>query len=354
MGASESHEDIQEREARDLADLEASIPPSSINKYQDVSYPWFNIVQWSCESIPSNVVFRYNYHYIKEDVYSLTTSASPRTHTSSINRSSSSAVANSDALMDRPSFDFISNCPKCKIENFSLDEDDNTFVEWGGVLLAQIPSLARMRYRLVPSRLTEIEFWMRYFNAVRIIVHSQVLARETSDDDPSPPTTHPTSSLSSSSSSSSSSSPPSPSSSSSSSSASSSSSSSSSSSLLSPSSTASSATVCAGRPPILILSSPPSTVPTPVGGVMSTDTRCVLSSATAAVATADGLNECVMPCTVGGIVVGGRDEVCKGERGEEGKVAESNLPSVVGKCLAGGEGRGGEEREEDGVQMSGV
>lgn len=33
--------------------------------YQDVDYPWFFIIQWACEKIPSDAVFKWNLPDIK-------------------------------------------------------------------------------------------------------------------------------------------------------------------------------------------------------------------------------------------------------------------------------------------------
>eukprot|EP00922_Rhytidocystis_sp_ex-Travisia-forbesii_P000188 GHVS01000297.1.p1 GENE.GHVS01000297.1~~GHVS01000297.1.p1 ORF type:complete len:187 (-),score=43.33 GHVS01000297.1:180-740(-) len=77
--------------------------------------------------------------------------------------------------MDCSPEDFLDKCPSQEIPTFTM-EDDTSFVEWGAVLLVQIPSLSRLRFRLVPSRLSEHNFWQRYFAAIARIVKAQVMA----------------------------------------------------------------------------------------------------------------------------------------------------------------------------------
>ncbi|KAK6587812.1 hypothetical protein RS030_81215 [Cryptosporidium xiaoi] len=117
---------------------------------QDNVFPWFHIVQWSSEELPTNTVLKWNYKNIKEKVQGLT-----------LNKHV-----------------FLSNCPVSIIENFSLDEDSPNcnfaFAEWAGALLMQIQELSDIRYQLVPSRMSEEIFWQRYFNAIRNIIIKDV------------------------------------------------------------------------------------------------------------------------------------------------------------------------------------
>lgn len=153
MGASESHENLGVRETRELQELEVS---GAAGDCQDISYPWFQIVQWACDPLPSNQIYKWNYDYIKQDVNALT------------------AMINSK--QDCTGDDFLHNCPSAaELQGFTM-EDDNIYVEWAAVFLMRNPSLSRMRYRLVPSRVTEAHFWQRYFTAIRGIIQKQVLS----------------------------------------------------------------------------------------------------------------------------------------------------------------------------------
>eukprot|EP00922_Rhytidocystis_sp_ex-Travisia-forbesii_P000187 GHVS01000296.1.p1 GENE.GHVS01000296.1~~GHVS01000296.1.p1 ORF type:complete len:184 (-),score=44.24 GHVS01000296.1:213-764(-) len=90
--------------------------------------------------------------------------------------------------MDYSADDFLVKCPNQEIPSFTM-EDDTSFVEWGAVLLVQIPSLSRLRFRLVPSRLSEHNFWQRYFAAIARIVKAQVMADPSVSSPSSFPTT---------------------------------------------------------------------------------------------------------------------------------------------------------------------
>eukprot|EP00920_Eleutheroschizon_duboscqi_P006971 GHVT01016163.1.p1 GENE.GHVT01016163.1~~GHVT01016163.1.p1 ORF type:complete len:189 (+),score=11.59 GHVT01016163.1:1427-1993(+) len=140
------------RELRDLKDVDDEV--------QDVNFPWFHIVQWSCESLPANVIYKYNYDDIRRDVRGLT--ADPDT--------------------------FLSLCPPAELEELSLLEEDQISagsrparpfsdfcLEWASALLGQIPTLGVARFRLVPARVKEDKFWRRYFCAVRKLVQQHVL-----------------------------------------------------------------------------------------------------------------------------------------------------------------------------------
>lgn len=117
---------------------------------QDNVYPWFHIVQWSSEELPTNTVLKWNYKSIKEKVQSLT-----------LNKQV-----------------FLTNCPVSRIQGFSLEEDDPNcaipFAEWAAALLSQMDDLSNVRYELVPGRMSESIFWQSYFNAIRNIIIKDV------------------------------------------------------------------------------------------------------------------------------------------------------------------------------------
>ncbi|PHJ17473.1 bsd domain-containing protein, partial [Cystoisospora suis] len=149
MGASESTESLNgDTEARELRELNAG-GGEGRGLYQDVDYPWFIIIQWACERIPSDAVFKWNLPDIKADVL--------------------------DLIADAPTF--VARCPQDlafqKFE-FSLSEDE-VFVEWATILLKLHPSLADVRYKLVPAKISEEEFWARFFSAVRRCIQRHVL-----------------------------------------------------------------------------------------------------------------------------------------------------------------------------------
>ncbi|KEP61437.1 UNVERIFIED_CONTAM: BSD domain-containing protein [Hammondia hammondi] len=156
MGASESTDSLRaDQEARELRELNGE-------HYQDAEYPWFFLVQWACEKVPADAVFTWNLSDIKAEVAELT--ADPST--------------------------FLACCPPDEAfresGEFSFTES-GVFVEWAMLLLELMPSLADVRYRLVPAKLAEEEFWCRFFSAVRHRIQQHVLAaQEQSHAVPSP------------------------------------------------------------------------------------------------------------------------------------------------------------------------
>ncbi|PFH36583.1 BSD domain-containing protein [Besnoitia besnoiti] len=155
MGASESTDslraDVEARELRELKD----------QNLQDGEFPWFFIIQWACEKIPSDAVFKWSLPDIKADVADLT--ADPST--------------------------FLASCPPDeafrKSGEFSFG-DNSVFLEWACLLLEVLPSLGPVRYKLVPAKLSEEEFWCRYFSAVRRQIQQHVLAAAEEDACPRP------------------------------------------------------------------------------------------------------------------------------------------------------------------------
>uniref|UniRef100_A0A0G4GJ74 BSD domain-containing protein n=1 Tax=Chromera velia CCMP2878 TaxID=1169474 RepID=A0A0G4GJ74_9ALVE len=131
MGASESHDDPSK--GYEMLDLEGGG-----TGFQDDAFPWFHIVQWCCETALPDRVFRWDLNAIKERVDEMT--------------------ADADA--------FLHFCPRAKVEGFTMDDATN-FCEWAGALLKKVPSLAAVRFRLVPARMNEETFWQRFFSAVR-------------------------------------------------------------------------------------------------------------------------------------------------------------------------------------------
>ncbi|CAE8591429.1 unnamed protein product, partial [Polarella glacialis] len=77
---------------------------------------------------------------------------------------------------------FTSRClePLPGSAGFSMDDATN-FAEWAGALLEWSPSLVKVRFRLVPSRMKEEAFWSRYFAAVREVVRRQVYGQVDGD-----------------------------------------------------------------------------------------------------------------------------------------------------------------------------
>ncbi|KAH8583652.1 BSD domain-containing [Cryptosporidium sp. chipmunk genotype I] len=143
MGIVESVEDLTQEMELEMKDFDETM--------QDNVFPWFHIVQWSSEELPTNTVLKWNYKSIKEKVQSLT-----------LNKQV-----------------FLTNCPISRIQGFSLDEDNPDciipFAEWAAALLSQMDDLNNIRYELVPRRMSESIFWQSYFNAIRNIIIKDVI-----------------------------------------------------------------------------------------------------------------------------------------------------------------------------------
>jgi len=60
------------------------------------------------------------------------------------------------------------------VENLPADDE---IVQWGATLLEDCPSLAEMRYKLVPSRISEELFWRRFFVELATKIFDNVLAQ---------------------------------------------------------------------------------------------------------------------------------------------------------------------------------
>eukprot|EP00918_Siedleckia_nematoides_P065398 GHVU01142222.1.p2 GENE.GHVU01142222.1~~GHVU01142222.1.p2 ORF type:complete len:180 (+),score=16.68 GHVU01142222.1:2872-3411(+) len=127
------------------------VPCAESKTLQDVSYPWFHMIQWSCEDLESNVVMKWDYSEIRADVGELTSDADT----------------------------FLVRCPPQEIAGFSI-EDGSTYLEWAAALLNRVKTLGPIRYALVPARVNEKDFWERYFASVRtvIIEHVTMCSRE--------------------------------------------------------------------------------------------------------------------------------------------------------------------------------
>mmetsp|Transcript_96296 Transcript_96296/g.281294 ORF Transcript_96296/g.281294 Transcript_96296/m.281294 type:complete len:157 (-) Transcript_96296:80-550(-) len=115
--------------------------------FQDDIFPWFHLVQWCAEDAQANCVFRWDLAGIQE------------------------AVATLSEDVDA----FRARCPEVLAADCAFSLDDRTaFAEWAEALLEWSPSLRKVRYSLVPSRMKEEVFWSRYFAGVRSVVRQQL------------------------------------------------------------------------------------------------------------------------------------------------------------------------------------
>mmetsp|Transcript_42376 Transcript_42376/g.76054 ORF Transcript_42376/g.76054 Transcript_42376/m.76054 type:complete len:159 (-) Transcript_42376:48-524(-) len=127
---------------------------------KDDVFPWFHLVNWCAENAPSKATFR---------ILEFTSSSSwARCDLPSLQLEVSALTKDVET--------FTKRCPSELPENvgFTLDESAS-FGEWAAALLESDPSLCKVRYKLVPSKMKEEAFWSRYFAGVRQVVRRQVM-----------------------------------------------------------------------------------------------------------------------------------------------------------------------------------
>ncbi|KAL8424475.1 hypothetical protein Efla_003500 [Eimeria flavescens] len=157
---SSSSSSKQPEQAAAAAAASSSSKELQARPLQDSHFPWVQLIQWSCEDISGEAVFRWNLSIVKEEVL----------------------LATSDPLT------FLSLCQKqteLRDDEFTFD-DDSIFVEWALALLKELPALGRIRYALVPARLREEVFWKRFFGFCRHTIQQHILNSVETDEVPTP------------------------------------------------------------------------------------------------------------------------------------------------------------------------
>ncbi|CAD7959102.1 unnamed protein product [Amoebophrya sp. A25] len=124
---------------------------------QDDVYPWFHLIQWAAENSAPGTVFRWDlersYYIVRSCVKDVSAFRE--------------ALQELKFLKQTSGFDY-------SLRNFSLDEQELVFLDWAEALLGQIAALQRVRFALVPLRLTEEGFWHRFFCVVRARLATQL------------------------------------------------------------------------------------------------------------------------------------------------------------------------------------
>ncbi|CAK9025794.1 unnamed protein product [Durusdinium trenchii] len=122
---------------------------------QDDVFPWFHLIQWSAEDASNNRIFHYDLAGAQEAARALT----------------------------RDTDSFLRLCPSSLPPNSGFTMDDSTnFAEWAGALLEWNSELRRVRFELVPRRLTENGFWSRYFAALRREIQQLIFHDEDTEE----------------------------------------------------------------------------------------------------------------------------------------------------------------------------
>ncbi|GAW79847.1 hypothetical protein, conserved [Plasmodium gonderi] len=104
----------------------------------ELKYPWNEIIKWGNQdlNIHMNIV---NIEKTIEEI--------------------------KDITIDEETFFNMTDVPQ--IDPFHFDND---LVTWAKSLLKENQNLKRIRYNLVPKIISENEFWLRYFSAMKLIV----------------------------------------------------------------------------------------------------------------------------------------------------------------------------------------
>lgn len=117
-------------------------------------FPWFHILQWVGESLPSGSIFTYDISRAREAAILLC-------ENELLLRES---ISNEDIRsFTLPTF---LEEPDSDVEPPSA-YGNPTLVEFAADLLEKLPNLARVRYDLVPSLLSEDVFWRKFFSLLR-------------------------------------------------------------------------------------------------------------------------------------------------------------------------------------------
>lgn len=125
---------------------------------QDDLFPWFHIIQWSCETLKEDFLLKWHLPAIKSDV---------------------------DSILASPS-QFVKACPSDELLAFSAFDESSVYMEWyvyichfmiffrAESLLHELPTLASLRFKLVPVKMSESQFWQRFFCGLRILIQTHI------------------------------------------------------------------------------------------------------------------------------------------------------------------------------------
>ena len=109
-------------------------------------YPWFELIQWAAEDIPSETIFQYDIQKVQTAVKYICQSEQAYL---------SECKANGYGI-DLDCFETIEENPHPPV-----------WREWASSLIDQIPELNEIRFKLVPGKMTEKLFWERFFSGCK-------------------------------------------------------------------------------------------------------------------------------------------------------------------------------------------
>jgi hypothetical protein len=107
------------------------------------SFPFFQIFQWAMEDVETSRMFEYDLESVAENLRKI--------------------------WMNDASFEAA--CEATPPLHFDLtvtrDTAEEVWISWASALLENEENLRELRFRLVPSRMSEKEFWQKIFSCIK-------------------------------------------------------------------------------------------------------------------------------------------------------------------------------------------
>ncbi len=113
-------------------------------------FPYFQMLQWATSDLPEQNVMRYDLEATRKLIDGI--------------------ASDQEALLRTEE-------AECLILNCHDESDDEREVweDWAETLLEQQECLRELRFKLVPRRLSEVEFWHKYFTRAKYLLISSII-----------------------------------------------------------------------------------------------------------------------------------------------------------------------------------
>ena len=104
---------------------------------QEEEFPWFQILQWATEDLNTSEIFTYDLVAVRKALENIWASET----------------------------NFANACKDAGDLRLTCDEDsdEEVWLAWAAALLEKSPSLAALRFSLVPRKMAEEVFWAKIF-----------------------------------------------------------------------------------------------------------------------------------------------------------------------------------------------
>ena len=112
------------------------------------SFPLFQILQWAMEDVQTSRMFEYDLKAIRENLRRI--------------------------WIDEASFEAAcESTPPITVDlTVTRDAPEEVWISWASALLEKEEELGELRFRLVPSRMSEKEFWQKIFSCIKTSIKS--------------------------------------------------------------------------------------------------------------------------------------------------------------------------------------